>query len=149
MDGPKYTKICEGFTPIAKPDTGDKFEVGYGFDYVNGAPVKNGDTMTRDHADAYFPTPYASAQAGAAIIIGSVWPPLDDVRKAAICDMCYELGYAGLSGFRHMILAVQEQQWEAAHDAVLSSIYATQVPDRAQRTASMLLTGNWPVNFGG
>ena len=59
------------------------------------------------------------------------------------------IGKGGLAGFPHMLLAVRQQAWGTAGEACLASRYATQVPDRANRTASMLENGTWPVGYDG
>ena len=148
MDGPTYTRLCEGFTHVAQPDNGGHV-VGYGFDFVNGKPVQPGDTITEDEAAAYFPTPYGQAATAARVVVGPCFLGLDVVRKAALTDMTYELGAAGLAQFRHMIMAVNVEQWDTAATACLASVYAAQVPERAARTAYMLRTGLWPEGYGG
>ena len=153
MDGPIYTRLCEGFTPVAQPDNGGHV-VGYGFDFVNGKPVQPGDTMTEDEAAAYFPTPYGLAAAQAAADLGGAWAHLDDVRQAALTDMAYEMGGAGLAGFPHMLIAVRTEDWPTAAAQCLASAGYGQSPCegvrlRALRTSRMLATGNWQPGYGG
>jgi GH24 family phage-related lysozyme (muramidase) len=149
MNGQDYTKLCEGFTPVAKKDTPPAWEIGYGFDSVNGAPVKPGDTMTQEQADAYFPTPYNLAQTQASSILGSAWIGLNPVRQAALIDMAYEMGGTRLSRFVHMLSAIRSGDWQTAHDECLNSDYGQEVENRANRTSYMLLNGTWPIGYGG
>jgi len=88
----------------------------------------------------------AKATAEAEDDVGTgVWLGLDEVRRAGLADMAFQLGGRGLSQFVHMLAAVRTQSWQMAHDALLDSAYAHQTPARAQRNAAMLLTGQWPA----
>jgi len=150
MDGPTYTKLCEGFTPVAQFDV-NGYEVGYGF---HGPDIVQGTTMTKPEAEAAFPSYYSVATGGARRAVGSIWATLDCVRQAALADMAYEMGGAALAGFHRMILALGQEAWETASEECMNSAGYGHSPSggvraRAARTASMLLTGNWPRGFGG
>lgn len=69
--------------------------------------------------------------------------PLDGVRKAAVVSMIYQMGEAGFLGFRNCIAGIKVGDWQRAHDEALDSRWAKQTPERAKRTALMLLTGEW------
>lgn len=88
----------------------------------------------------------AAAIADARTILGPArWSALDVNRQAALVDMAYELGRAGLAGFHTLIAAIDRGDWPAAHDAALASAWASQVSGRAQRDARILLTGQLPA----
>lgn len=143
MDGPTYTKRREGLTLTAIKDT-KGWEIGYGH---NGPEVHLDLGWTQVQAEAAFAEDYAAATRHAAALVGPAWGPLDYVRRAALTDMAYELGFAGLGGFHHLLLAVGQGAWDTAHNACLASTYAVQVPERAGGAAFMLLTGKWPEGF--
>ena len=69
---------------------------------------------------------------------------LDDVRQAVIVNMAFNLGLAGLAGFRKMINALIAGRYDEAADEMLDSRYARQVGARAQRLAEQMRTGEWP-----
>jgi lysozyme len=138
MDGRQLTKLNEGLTLHAIPDT-HGYSIGYGHD---GASA--GDVWTVAQADAAFDDDYETATANAQRVYGSTWAALDEVRQAVLTDMAYELGGAGLHQFVNMIAAIRANNWQAAHDNCLASAYSHQVPARAERNANMLLTGEWP-----
>ena len=147
MDGATYTKLCEGCNLTARLDLGGNFEIGYGH---NSPSIVPDAVWTQEQADDQFAIDYANAVVWAQSDLGaSDWTALDLVRRAALTDMAYELGRAGLAGFPHMLLAVRQQAWETAAEACLASRYATQVPARAHRTAYMLENGTWPAGYGG
>lgn len=73
------------------------------------------------------------------------WSFLDDVRKAALTDMAFNLGYNRLSEFVHMLAAIARKDWDAAAAEMLASKWARQVPMRAAELAEMMRTGEWPT----
>lgn len=68
------------------------------------------------------------------------WSTLDDVRQSVIVDMAFNMG-AKLLEFHQMLAAVQAADWQTAHDQMLSSVWASQVKQRAQNLARIMLTG--------
>lgn len=68
---------------------------------------------------------------------------LNDVRKAVLINMAYNLGVVGVMGFRDMVNAITIFDWQAASDAMLNSEWYHQVGQRAQRLGKMMLTGEW------
>jgi lysozyme len=70
------------------------------------------------------------------------WKGLDPVRRAVILSMAYQMGAAGLLGFRNTLKAVQEGRFSDAATLMLTSKWATQVPLRASRLADAMRTGS-------
>jgi lysozyme len=68
-----------------------------------------------------------------------------DARRAVLLDMSFEMGWPRLSQFVHFLDAVQRQDWQGAHDHMLASKWALQVPKRASEDAAMILSGDWPT----
>lgn len=66
---------------------------------------------------------------------------LDMVRKMALLNMGFNLGYEKLDAFKRMLAALKESDWVEASEEMLNSKWATQVGDRAQRLAFMMKTG--------
>ena len=66
---------------------------------------------------------------------------LDDIRQDALTDMCFNLGIEGLKKFQNMLKAIEDKDWQTAHDEALNSTWAKQVGQRANEIAGMLLTG--------
>lgn len=69
---------------------------------------------------------------------------LDDVRRAAMLDLAFNLGVAGLLKFTRTLEYVKAREYALARKALLQSRYATQVGKRARRIGRMLSTGQWP-----
>lgn len=74
---------------------------------------------------------------------------LDEVRRAVMFDMCFNLGLEpfdddGFKDWPIFLLQVRTGKYAAAADNMLSTKWARQVGQRAQRLAKMMRTGAWP-----
>lgn len=100
---------------------------------------------TPDQGQKEFERRHNLSVSGAALDLGaSYWSSLDGVRQAALADGDFQMGDAGLAGFHEMLGFVRIGNWQYAHDAWLDSLEAHQTPARAQRNATILLTGLRP-----
>lgn len=83
-----------------------------------------------------------TAENGARAFADGAWAGLGDARKAALVDMCHQLGTAGLLAFRQMRLAVQSGDWDMAAAEALDSKVARdpRTARRWQELAAMLRT---------
>lgn len=144
MDGPTLTKQNEGCNLVAYRDSLGYWTIGYGHK-LNVAEDWAGTTWTQNQADVAFATDYERATNGAAADAGIVcWNKLNEPRQAVLADMAFELGEAGLGQFYHFLSALLVEDYAGASAAMLQSLYATQVPDRAQRNAQIIESGEWP-----
>ncbi len=66
---------------------------------------------------------------------------LDEVRKEALIDLCFNLGLTRLLGFKKALAAIEVSDWDTAKVELLDSRWATQVGNRAQEIAEMIRTG--------
>lgn len=152
MDGHQFTAYFEapGGKPILHaypdPETGaEPWTIGLGH---TGPEVHKDTVWTEDQCWHAFYNDYAVASGHAPHIIGvSTFAGLNDPRKAVIIDMCFNPGPTRLSGFVHMIDAIQRGKWNAAQSELLASKYASQVKTRADMNAAVLLTGKWPEDM--
>tara|TARA_R100000664_G_C2726669_1_gene118434 strand:- start:299 stop:724 length:426 start_codon:yes stop_codon:yes gene_type:complete len=71
------------------------------------------------------------------------FPALDEVRQAAMIDMCFNLGLSRLRGFVKAIEAMSRQEFDNAADEFLDSRWASQVGQRAVRVTEMIRTGDY------
>ena len=69
---------------------------------------------------------------------------LDDVRQAAMIDICFNLGLSRLRGFVKAITAMSRQQWDVAADEFMDSRWSEQVGQRAITVTNMIRTGDYP-----
>jgi lysozyme len=72
------------------------------------------------------------------------WTTLDEVRQRALFNMCFNLGIAGLLGFKNMLEALQHKDWAGVSRHARSSTWFAQVGLRAVRIVYMFETGKDP-----
>lgn len=72
----------------------------------------------------------------------SFFNELDDNRKVAVVDMCFNLGINGFLEFNRFISALETKDYQKAHDELLNSKAAIQCPDRYRKLAQIILTGD-------
>ena len=125
----------EGCRLSAYQDTMGIWTVGYGHAYVHPGTV-----WTQAQADSQLQVDVNATEAGLNIHL-PWWRTLDDVRQDVICEMAFNMGVTALCQFHNTLAAVQAHNWQAAHDGMLASLWATQVGARAQRLAEQMLTG--------
>jgi len=63
---------------------------------------------------------------------------LPDRAQMVLFDMVFQLGPGGVQGFKKMLLAIQERDWDKAADECLDSKYHRQTPSRCEENAQML-----------
>lgn len=78
--------------------------------------------------------------------LGNVLPwfhELDEVRQGVLVNMAFQLGTAGLLGFKTTLKLIEAQKYAEAADQMLASKWARQTPARAQRLATQMRSGKW------
>ena len=127
-------KYQEGFSSKLYKCTAGKLTIGYGYNIEDkGLPEDICNTLLvreivsvvhglRENLDWY--------------------EELDDVRKKALISMAYQLGLSGLLGFKKMLKALKEKNYELAYVEALDSRWAKQTPKRAHSVAMVLRTGD-------
>lgn len=68
---------------------------------------------------------------------------LDEARQGVLINMSFQMGVEGLMGFKNTLRMVAGQDYAAAADGMLHSLWARQTPERAQRLAEQMRTGVW------
>ena len=72
-----------------------------------------------------------------------IWPELSEARKGVLLNMGYNLGFAGLMGFREMYAALEAGDYQAAAREMLDSKWARDVGARADRLAKRMEEDQW------
>lgn len=68
---------------------------------------------------------------------------LDWARQGVIVCMLHQLGARGVSNFRKMIDALARKDYESAANEMLDSGWHRQTPERCERMAAIMRTGQW------
>lgn len=124
-------KVAEGFRPYPYHDTTGHLTTGYGFNLDVAIPERLATVICQWQLDEveYSIGSFAWFQA------------CDPTRQSVLVEMAFNMGEAGLFGFRQMLAACLNKDWQTVHDQMLSSAWATQVGQRAQNLARIMLTG--------
>lgn len=71
------------------------------------------------------------------------WWKLDDARQFVLVDMAFNMGLAGLKGFKKMLSAIEAGDFETAAKEMLASKWAAQVGRRAVELSKIMEKGEW------
>lgn len=70
-----------------------------------------------------------------------VYQYLSPARQDVITEMCFQLGYGGVSKFKRFLTAALQCKWQEAHDEMLDSKWHEQTPHRAEELARIFRDG--------
>ena len=73
------------------------------------------------------------------------WYYLDNERRYALLDMCFQLGINGLLKFKKMLEAIRVKDYSEASRQCLDSNYHRETPKRCERIAKLIRTGVWEI----
>lgn len=68
---------------------------------------------------------------------------LNAPRQAVLIGMAFQMGTAGLLGFKNTLAAIRDERYAHAAGLMLQSRWAQQTPARARRMARQMDTGEW------
>ena len=68
---------------------------------------------------------------------------LSDTRQEVLMNMCFQLGYTRLSGFKRMIHALSQNDFYIAAEEMLDSKWAIQTPTRADELSTVMARNKW------
>lgn len=74
------------------------------------------------------------------------WPWVDHLnapRQAVLYNMAFNMGIGGLETFTHFLGYAKAGMWLKASKAMIDSLWAKQVGERAVRLAEQMKTGEW------
>lgn len=69
------------------------------------------------------------------------WRNLSDARQRVLLNMAFNLGVDGLLSFKKTLASISVGDFESAKRGMLGSKWASQVGERAQRLADMMVRG--------
>ena len=73
---------------------------------------------------------------------------LDDARRGVLLSMAFQMGIDGLLGFKNTLAMIQSGEYAEAAKGMMNSKWAKQTPERAQRHAQQMQTGQWIIKAG-
>lgn len=68
---------------------------------------------------------------------------LDEARLGAVLNLTFNIGISGVLGFKTFLRELEAKNYAAASTAMLDSLWAEQVGDRALRLSLQIESGEW------
>lgn len=137
MDNAKaaaYLRRYEGFSRLPYKCPTGHLTIGYGHNLENGISAAAAEFILQEDL----------ARAERAVKDAFPWWwKLDDARQFVLVDMAFNMGLAGLRGFKKMLAAVESGDYKRASKEMLDSKWAFQVKGRAVELAKIMETGLW------
>ena len=129
-----YIRRYEGFSKLPYKCPTGHLTIGYGHNLENGISEKVAlfilqEDLSRAERAVKDAFPW--------------WWKLDDARQFVLVDMAFNMGLAGLKGFKKMLSAAEQGDYQTAAKEMLASKWAAQVGRRAVENARMMETGKW------
>lgn len=96
--------------------------------------------ISRDEAEYLFKNDFNRAVQSVRDLV----PNLDNLtcnRQTVLVDMAFNLGRGRFEGFKNMLQAVRDGNYERAADEIDNSLYRRQLPDRAAANSKMMRDG--------
>ncbi len=133
-------KSDEGCRLEAYPDPlsgADPWTIGYG---CTGPDIKQGTVWTQAQAEDALRVEVAKVE-GQLDEDFPWWRQMDGLRQDVLANMTFNMGIGGVSGFHHTLGCMEAGDYEGAAEGMLDSLWAKQVPNRANRLAEQMRTG--------
>lgn len=73
---------------------------------------------------------------------------LDEARQGVLLNMSFQMGVDGLLNFNNTLGLVRSDYYAEAANAMLKSLWAKQTPERAERMAQQMRSGEWQFAEG-
>ena len=102
---------------------------------------ENGFRLSPAVIDAYLRDDLVAAERDVETLMAASQETLNDARYAALVSMAFNLGASGFASFTKARAAINRGQWREAHDQLLDSKLARQLPQRAKEIAEIILHG--------
>ncbi len=122
----------EGLRLTPYRDTVGKLTIGYGRNLEDVG-------ISRDEADFMLDNDIDQVERQLETV--DEYRDLDPVRQTVISNMAFNLGFAGLMGFKNMWAAIGRQDWNSASEEMMQSKWARQVGVRAVELSEIMRTG--------
>lgn len=68
---------------------------------------------------------------------------LDPARRGVLVNMAFQMGIAGLLGFKNTLALIERGEYAKASHEMLGSKWAQQTPARANRLSVQMRSGEW------
>lgn len=129
-----YIRRYEGFSRLPYKCPTGHLTIGYGHNLENGISAAAAEFLLQEDL----------ARAERAVKNAFPWWwKLDDARQFVLVDMAFNMGLAGLKGFKKMLAAAEQGDYQTAAKEMLASKWAAQVGRRAVELSKIMEKGEW------
>ncbi len=126
----------EGFLPHAYKDSEGYWTIGFG----KLIDERKGGGITREEALYLLRNEIKGKREGLEAALPWV-TTLDPVRQTVLLAMAFQMGVAGVVGFKNTLAALKAGDFAKAAKGIRGSKWAQQTPGRAERMAKAIETG--------
>ncbi len=70
------------------------------------------------------------------------WHNLNETRKLILIEMCFNIGFDGIKGFKKMLSALELRNYNLAAKEMMDSLWAKQVKERAVNLSFLMREGD-------
>ena len=139
-DGQAWTKGPPAVWTVYKDNAKKKNPtIGWGHKLPKDTDITE---ITNAQANEYFNGDYAKAAADAAEFVSN-YSSLSMARQAVLIDMEFNLGKAGLQGFKKFHKALELSDWEEAANQMVHSDWYDQTGNRATEDVAIMRSGSF------
>lgn len=134
MDLVEQLKRDEGLRLQPYVDTVGKVTIGYGTNLSDGIDKGEAEYLLLNRLNAK----------KLELLQALPWvADLDEARQGVLFNMAYNMGVPGLLKFKNALALIKAGSYGLAATAMLDSLWAKQVGNRAIRLAQQMMDGNW------
>jgi lysozyme len=141
MEELKYRiKEHEGFRDTVYYDHLGNATVGWGHLVTSDDNFTSGVTYPEELLEQVFEKDFAKAKEGADQLCTDL--PINYIARGVIIEMCFQLGKTGVSKFKKMFEALQQEDYTKASEEMLDSKWYEQTPQRAKSLSYVMRSSN-------
>ena len=130
-------KNHEGFRNKIYIDSLQKRTIGYVHLITKDDKFEEGVEYSREELDALFEKDFAKGWNLMQLFCDeNNLRSISDTAKEILCEMIFQMGFAGVSKFKNMIKALKNRDYKQASIEMLDSRWAKQTPNRAKELSN-------------
>ena len=129
-------KEHEGFVPRTYKDSLGKRTIGFGHLCVEPEQWDDDKEYTREELERVFDNDFEEALKNAESLIGE--RSINFIAKQVIIEMVFQLGIGGVSKFKKMWSALDNEDYGEASFQLMDSLWAKQTPNRAEKLSQKM-----------
>jgi len=126
----------EGFVDTVYKDSLGFATIGFGHLVREDDPYKEGETYSKEQLQEQFDKDFEEAKTNAFSLIGDLSLHLQ--AKCVIIEMVFQLGIGGVSKFKAMWKALEQNDYNTASLEMLDSRWAKQTSKRAEKLSAIM-----------